>query len=257
MSSASGSSPLLTFLRVANIYDLGGKVYILKLSLPVEGKRYLLLEGGRRIHTTQFTREKNDVPSQFTVTLRKALRTKKLVEIKQCGIDRVVDICFRGAEDNHLIVELYASGNIILTDKDYVIITLLRTHKFDENVKCAPKEKYPFTQAAGMQIKPFAELGITEKSLKELYAQKLKERQAAELLGEEEEEGKTDKRSKKKKRVNKNTLRAFLQVVAPFINATEAEHCILSVGGNPGDEVAEDKYAILFKVLIRTRLSVR
>ena len=126
---------------MANIYDLGGKVYIFKFSLPSEGKRYLLLEPGRRFHTTQFTREKSNVPSQFSISLRKLLRTKKLVEIRQCGIDRVVDLCFRGGDsENHLILELYASGNLILTDQDYVIISLLRTHKFDENVKCAAKE---------------------------------------------------------------------------------------------------------------------
>ena len=155
------------------------------------------MESGRRLHTTQFTREKNDVPSQFSITLRKYLRTKKLVEIRQCGIDRVVDLCFRGGDsDNHLILELYASGNLILTDKDYVIITLLRSHKFDENVKCAIKEKYPFTHAANMQIKPFSELGVTLPSLKELYAKKLTE-SAEEPKDPDEDKKKTKKKKKK------------------------------------------------------------
>lgn len=236
--------------RVANIYDLGGKVYIFKLSLPSEGKRYLLLEAGCRIHTTQFAREKADIPSQFSIVLRKTLRTKKLVEIKQCGIDRVIDLCFRGDTDSHLILELYASGNLILTDNNYVIITLLRTHKFDENVKCAAKEVYPFTHAANMQFKPFKELGMTEETLKALYSQKAEEK-VEEESKEEEKKGK-----KKKKKEKKNTLKVFLQQHIPFINSNEAEHCIVSVGGNPNEEVSESKFPILLKVkyLIRNTI---
>jgi len=170
-------------------------VYIFKFSLPSEGKRYLLLEAGRRIHTTQFTREKSSIPSQFSINLRKYLRTRKLTEIKQCGIDRVVDLCFQGDVEYHLIVELYASGNLILTDKDYKILTLLRTHKFDEQVKIAIKEKYPFALAAGLEIKPFSQLGISESSLKSLYEAKLKEKNDF----DEPEEGQGKKKKKKGK----------------------------------------------------------
>lgn len=47
----------------------------------------------------------------------------------------------------------------------------------------------------------------------------------------------------------KNTMKAFMMVVIPFINATEAEHCILSVGGNPSEMVTEEKYAIVLKAM--------
>jgi len=33
-------------------------------------------------------------------------------------------------------------------NSEYNILTLLRTHKYDEDTKCAVKEKYPFTHAA-------------------------------------------------------------------------------------------------------------
>ena len=65
----------------------------------------------------------------------------------------MVDLQF-GSETgaHHLLLELYASGNIILTDHEYNILTLLRTHKYDEDTKCAVKEKYPFTHAANCTI---------------------------------------------------------------------------------------------------------
>ena len=49
-------------------------------------------------------------------------------------------------------MELYAAGNVILTDHEYTILSLLRSHKFDDTAKIQIKEKYPFTEAAGMTI---------------------------------------------------------------------------------------------------------
>jgi predicted ribosome quality control (RQC) complex YloA/Tae2 family protein len=44
------------------------------------------------------------------VQLRKHLRTKKLDDIKQLGIDRVIDMSFgKGDRAYHIIIELYAS----------------------------------------------------------------------------------------------------------------------------------------------------
>ena len=41
---------------------------------------------------------------------------------------------------------------MILTDHEYTILSLLRSHKFDETAKIQIREKYPFTAAAGMTI---------------------------------------------------------------------------------------------------------
>ena len=51
-----------------------------------------------------------------------------------------------------MLIEFYASGNVILTDHEYNILSLLRTHKYDESTKCAVKEKYPFTHAANLTV---------------------------------------------------------------------------------------------------------
>lgn len=74
-------------------------------------------------------------------------------DIRQVGIDRVVDITL-GQDDNafHILIEFYASGNLILTDSKYNIISLLRTHRYDEDTRCAVGEKYPFTHAANLSL---------------------------------------------------------------------------------------------------------
>ena len=45
-------------------------------------KEHLLIESGIRIHTTNFVKNKKDLPSGFSMKLRKHLRTRKLVSIK-------------------------------------------------------------------------------------------------------------------------------------------------------------------------------
>ena len=76
-------------------------------------------------------------------------------------MDRVIDLQFgRDEFAAHIIVELYAQGNIILTDENYTILSLLRSYTLDgaptkdENdegpARCAVKEKYPFSAAANL-----------------------------------------------------------------------------------------------------------
>lgn len=49
-------------------------------------------------------------------------------------------------------MELYASGNVILTDYEYTILSLLRIHKFEDDAAIAVKQKYPFSHAANMTV---------------------------------------------------------------------------------------------------------
>jgi predicted ribosome quality control (RQC) complex YloA/Tae2 family protein len=58
----------------------------------------------------------------------------------------------QGEGANHILIEFYASGNLILTDHEYKIISLLRTHRYDEDTRCAVGEPYPFTFAANLNL---------------------------------------------------------------------------------------------------------
>ncbi|GAX80591.1 hypothetical protein CEUSTIGMA_g8028.t1 [Chlamydomonas eustigma] len=122
-------------LRLANVYDLNAKTYVLKLAKSGEDgeKVFLLLESGARFHTTELLREKADVPSNFTLKLRKHIRTRRLEAVRQLGVDRIVDFVFGSGEGTyHLILEMYSQGNIVLTDKNFEVLTLLRSHRDDE-----------------------------------------------------------------------------------------------------------------------------
>lgn len=106
----------LVGLRVSNIYDVSPTTYLLKVARS-EQKYHLLIENGVRFHLTSETPDKKRLPSGFTMKFRKFLRSKRLESVRQVGVERVVVLSF-GSESfaNHLILELYSQGNIILTD---------------------------------------------------------------------------------------------------------------------------------------------
>jgi predicted ribosome quality control (RQC) complex YloA/Tae2 family protein len=119
-------------MRLSNLYDLNRKTYLLKFA-KADCKLYVVIESGIRVHSTKYSRERNEVPSIFSMKLRKYIRTKRVEKIEQYGMDRVFDMTFGSGEATyHLIVELYAAGNIILTDKDYNILCLLRSYTVGE-----------------------------------------------------------------------------------------------------------------------------
>ena len=66
--------------------------------------------------------------------LRKHLRTRKLDSLTQLGVDRVIDFQFGSSIDNtyHVLLELYAGGNIVLTDGQNIILALLRPYQIEE-----------------------------------------------------------------------------------------------------------------------------
>ncbi|GLH01516.1 Nuclear export mediator factor NEMF homolog [Gryllus bimaculatus] len=134
-------------MRVAQVYDIDHKTYLIKLQ-RTEEKCVLLLESGSRMHTTGFEWPKNVAPSGFSMKMRKHLRNKRLESMKQLGIDRVVDLQFGSGEAAyHIILELYDRGNIILTDCDLTILNVLRPHTEGEEVRFAVREKYPLDRA--------------------------------------------------------------------------------------------------------------
>uniref|UniRef100_A0A8C6XES7 Ribosome quality control complex subunit NEMF n=1 Tax=Naja naja TaxID=35670 RepID=A0A8C6XES7_NAJNA len=117
-------------MRVNNVYDVDNKTYLIRF---------------QKIHMTEFEWPKNMMPSGFAMKCRKHLKSRRLVSVKQLGIDRIVDFQFGSDEAAyHLIIELYDRGNIVLTDHEYLILNILRFRTDDaDDVKFAVREHYP------------------------------------------------------------------------------------------------------------------
>ena len=121
----------------------------------------------------------------------------------QLGIDRVVRLTFgAGLEVNHLIFELYAAGNLILTDAAFSILLLLRSHQFDETVKYAKGEMYPFEHAANLT---FEASSITPDNVHQRVQDALRD-------------GKP------------TPLKALMTRVCMYMHSQLAEHCLREVG---------------------------
>ena len=143
---------LLLGQRIANVYDLNDRTYVFKFAVPGQSEKILLLlESGIRFHTTKYARDKSEMPSPFCMKLRRHIRTRRLEDVKQLCGDRIVDFKF-GSGDSvfHIILELYANGNIVLTDVNYEILALLRSHQFEEDVAIKVGEIYPIKFATSM-----------------------------------------------------------------------------------------------------------
>ncbi|KAK4545060.1 hypothetical protein LTR36_003611 [Oleoguttula mirabilis] len=117
------SNSLVT-LRLANIYDLSSRIFMLKFAKP-DHREQLIIDSGFRCHLTSFARATAAAPSPFVARLRKFLRTRRVTKVSQVGTDRIVEIQFSEGQ-YRLFLEFYAGGNIVLTDADLSILALLR-----------------------------------------------------------------------------------------------------------------------------------
>ena len=120
--------------RLLNVYELDSKTIILKLTDKNE-KIFIKMKSGYHLFATPSKPEDIPLmPGSFCSKLRKHLNNKRLEKIEQYGLDRIIDFHFgEGEHSYHIILELYSNGNIILTDKNYNILHLLRRYTDQEN----------------------------------------------------------------------------------------------------------------------------
>ena len=117
------SSTLVT-LRLSNVYDLSSKIFLIKFAKP-NHKQQIVIDSGFRCHLTEYSRSTAAAPSPFVDRLRKCLKTRRVTAVSQVGTDRIIEFQFSDGQ-YRLFLEFYASGNIVLTDKDLNILALLR-----------------------------------------------------------------------------------------------------------------------------------
>ncbi|TRX88485.1 hypothetical protein FHL15_010600 [Xylaria flabelliformis] len=117
-------SASLVSLRLSNIYDLSSKILLFKFAKP-DNKKQLLIDSGFRCHLTEFARTTAAAPSVFVQKLRKVLKTRRLTAVSQIGTDRIIEFQFSDGL-YRIYLEFFAGGNVILTDNELKILTLLR-----------------------------------------------------------------------------------------------------------------------------------
>ncbi len=113
---------LISESRVNNIYQLDEKTLVFKLHKANLPPIRLVMEAGRRLHSTVYAQESPAAPPAFCMSLRKYLRGAWVRGIEQYEFERIVTIRFETKEGLlNLVVELFGEGNIILTNEKNVI----------------------------------------------------------------------------------------------------------------------------------------
>ncbi|KAK2624876.1 hypothetical protein QTJ16_006069 [Diplocarpon rosae] len=117
-------SNALVTLRISNVYDLSSKIFLIKFAKP-DHKQQIVIDSGFRCHLTGFSRATAAEPSDFVKRLRKYLKTRRVTSVGAVGTDRIIEFQISDGQ-YRLFLEFFASGNIILTDKELNILALLR-----------------------------------------------------------------------------------------------------------------------------------
>ncbi|MCF2135699.1 MAG: NFACT RNA binding domain-containing protein [Candidatus Thorarchaeota archaeon] len=136
---------------IKNVYQYG-PVFVLKIYKPGGGTTQLLIEPGRRIHLTEYRRAAPRNPPKFISVLRKYLREKKIVKIKQHDLDRIITLEIEDGDDRYKVVtELFGAGNILLLDTEDRIFVAQRYKKMRDR-DIVPKAIYQFPPPRGVDI---------------------------------------------------------------------------------------------------------
>lgn len=138
--------------KVEKIYQHTVDEIRLKLHEFKTGKYDLIAEAGKRFHITSHPKESPKLPPAFAMMLRKHMMGGRITRVQQHNFDRIVEIdVTRGGIKNTLVVELFASGNVILLDGERRIMMPLKSMKMKDR-DVLRGEPYEFPPA---QLSPF------------------------------------------------------------------------------------------------------
>lgn len=200
------------------------RIFLFKFQKP-NHREQLLVDSGFRCHLTSFARATAAAPSPFVVRLRKFLKTRRVTSISQIGTDRIIEFQFSDGL-YRLYLEFYAGGNVILTDNELNILSLLRSvDEGAEHERVKVGIKYNLTERQNYGGVP----ELTKERVREGLQRAIERQQEA-----------TDKKSKKK---GKDALRKALAVSITELPPMLVDHAFHSTGFDPTikpDQVLED-----------------
>jgi len=129
--------------RVNKIYQPNSKTLL--LGLRKDAKAIAKIDSGVGVYLTSYDYKTQEVPPSFCMFLRKYLMNSSLADIKQKGLERIIEFKFDTKDGARvLICELFGNGNFILCEDDYKILNLAVNKVFkDRTLKKGEKYKYP------------------------------------------------------------------------------------------------------------------
>lgn len=149
---------------IKNVYQYGD-IFVLKLYQPGGGTTNLLIHPGTRAHLTEYARKAPRQPPHFCAVLRKYLREKRVLSIKQHDLDRILIIEIGSEDESYkLVAEMFGMGNMLLLDpKDTIFVAMRYKRMKDRDV--IPKAQYVFPPLRGEDL-----FSIEDESFEKLLA---------------------------------------------------------------------------------------
>lgn len=128
--------------RINKIYQPNKNTVIFSLYKTNEGKKILHIDIGKYIYIAEEKEEGSTLG--FGLLLRKHLDGYFLTDIEQLEPERILKFTFK-TKDNikYLYIEFFGKGNIILCDKNNIIVYAFEQHDFRER-SVRPKLKYTY-----------------------------------------------------------------------------------------------------------------
>ncbi len=147
-----------------NIYSIGKNLVILRFRKSTESPFELVIDLGKRFHTTKYDRKKPSSPNNKILSMRKHIRDLPIRDFYQIGLDRVVvfeiaykDGCYK------LIVELFGVGNVVLVGPSNKIILAYNYRRMkDRDVH--PGREYKFPPSSEKNILNLNDAEVAEKA---------------------------------------------------------------------------------------------
>lgn len=135
--------------RIDNFYKSDDNFYI-KIYVKNKGNRFFVF----KIGTCCFIDDNKDgcdssFPENFVLYLRKYLNNSYITDIKQVESERIIDFKIEKKENDdiccyHLMFEMFAKGNVILCDDNYIIKNSLIKRKYkDRAIMVSDKYELP------------------------------------------------------------------------------------------------------------------
>ena len=143
--------------RVDQIYQPDATEIVLALHRSNLGKNLLRIIPGTALYITTKRRASPKESINFCRFLRKRLGPTKLKEIIQKNRERIVELHFEGKDSYFiLIAEFFSKGNLILCDKNYIIISAFQVQLWKDR-KIKAKQKYEYPPERKIEFKDFEE----------------------------------------------------------------------------------------------------
>ena len=131
--------------RCNQIYQPENRKILLKLTSKEKGKFFILIEASPSKQFISILKENNfklpKVPHSFCTKMRIHLGNRFLESLSILGVDRILYLKF--SHDHSIVVEFFDHGNLILVDHEWNIVSLFRSHKYDDKHLLQPKQIYP------------------------------------------------------------------------------------------------------------------